>query len=326
MKVIRYNNEFADRWDYFINESKNGSFLFKRDFMEYHADRFIDFSLIALDGEQIVAILPANLRNNILYSHQGLTYGGLVVEYKTRMPIIIQAFKSILEFLHQNQISTLYYKALPKIYHAVPSDEVEWALTMVKAELYRRDSTLTINNKNPLPFQERRMRAIKKASKLNPVIKTNETDAFNIFWSKILEPNMMQKHGLKPVHSIDEMNLLASYFPENIKQYNVYLNDQIMAGCTMFINKTVAHAQYISSSEEGRANGCIDYLFKHLIKDEFANIPYFDFGNSNEELGTKINFGLMDWKEGFGGRAISHDFYLINTANHSLLENVRHNG
>jgi hypothetical protein len=242
------------------------------------------------------------------------------------MPIIIQAFKTILAFLKQNQINTFYFKALPKIYHTLPSDEIEWALTMVKAELYRRDSTLTISNKNPLPFQERRVRSIKKASKLHPVIKCNEDYAYTVFWSKILEPNMMQKHGLKPVHTIEEIKRLAGYFPDNIKQYNCYVNDEIMAGCTMFINKTVAHAQYISGSEEGRANGCLDYLFNYLIKEEFGEYAYFDFGNSNEELGTKINFGLMDWKEGFGGRAISHDFYRINTANYSFLDNINHNG
>ncbi len=118
--------------------------------------------------------------------------------------------------------------------------------------------------------------------------------------------------------------MLAVKFPENIKQYNIYLGDTIMAGCTMFINQTVAHAQYISGSDEGRANGCLDYLFNYLIKEEFNKSPYFDFGNSNEEAGTKINFGLMDWKEGFGGRAISHDFYKINTANYFLLDNISH--
>ena len=78
----------------------------------------------------------------------------------------------------------------------------------------------------------------------------------------------------------------------------------------------------MAGTDDGRSNGCLDYLFNYLIKEEFKTYAYFDFGNSNEEEGTKINSGLMDWKEGFGGRAVSHDFYEINTENYYLLEEI----
>lgn len=132
----------------------------------------------------------------------------------------------------------------------------------------------------------------------------------------------VKKHNSKPLLSLAEIKLLASKFPKNIKQYNIYLGEQIMAGCTMLLNKTVAHAQYISGTDEGRSNGCLDNLFNHLKKEDYNSYPYFDFGNSNEEAGTKINFGLMDWKEGFGGRAVSHDFYKVETGNYYLLEKI----
>ena len=34
-------------WDAFVRASKNGNFLFLRDYMEYHRDRFEDASLVA---------------------------------------------------------------------------------------------------------------------------------------------------------------------------------------------------------------------------------------------------------------------------------------
>lgn len=324
MEVIKYDNSWSERWNNFLEHSKNGSFLFKRNFMEYHADRFEDFSLLVINDREIIAILPANIKASILYSHQGLTYGGFIIGIDIKMPIVLEAFKCVLHYLHEQGISKLIFKNIPYIYHTYPADEVEWALTCVKANLYRRDSTLTIQNKAPLPYQERRIRSIKKAQKLSPIIKTSETNGFDKFWQEVLEPNMLKKHNLKPVHSLAEIKLLASKFPENIKQYNIYVGEQIMAGCTMFLNKTVAHAQYISGTDEGRSNGCLDYLFNHLIKEEYNSYPYFDFGNSNEEAGTKINFGLMDWKEGFGGRAVSHDFYEVETANYHHLENISH--
>ena len=320
--IRRYEEKIKSDWDKFIKNAKNSSFLFEREFMDYHSDRFVDHSLIAYYQSEIIGVLPANLKNNEVYSHQGLTYGGFIIGLETKMPIVLEAFKCILHFLYEQGISKLILKSIPYIYHTYPADEVEWALTCVNANLFRRDSSLTILNKTPLPYQERRYRSIKKALKLSPITKSNETDGFDKFWQNVLVPNMLQKHNVKPVHSVHEIKLLASRFPENIKQYNVYLGEQIMAGCTMFLNKTVAHAQYISGTDEGCSNGCLDYLFNFLIKEEFNSYPYFDFGNSNEEAGTKINIGLMNWKEGFGGRAVSHDFYEINTKNYYYLDNI----
>jgi hypothetical protein len=322
MEVKKYDNSWLEKWNNFLDDSKNGSFLFKREFMEYHADKFNDYSLIVVDENKPIGLLPANLRDNIVYSHQGLSYGGFIVNCNIKMPKLLEAFKATLSFLHNNEIQTLILKNIPYIYHRYPADEIEWALTCVKANLYRRDSTLSIQNKNPLPYQERRQRSIKKAQKLNPIVCKNEPDGLDKFWLHVLEPNMLKKHDLKPVHSLEEIKLLTSRFPENIVHYNIYIADQIMAGCTMFLNSMVAHAQYISGTEEGRANGCLDYLFNYLIEKEYNKYPYFDFGNSNEDSGMKINLGLMGWKEGFGGRAISHDFYEINTENYYLLEEI----
>jgi hypothetical protein len=322
MEVIKYDISWSEKWNQFLDFSKNGTFLFKRNFMDYHSDRFEDFSLLVLNDQKIIAIIPANIKYSTLYSHQGLTFGGFIIGVDIKMPLVLEAFKCVLHFLHEQGIGKLIFKNVPYIYHTYPADEVEWALTCVKANLFRRDSTLTINNKNPLRYQERRSRSIKKAQKLKPIIKTNEIDGYDKYWNQVLEPNMYKKHNIMPVHSLAEIKLLASRFSENIKQYNIYLGEQIMAGCTMFLNKTVAHAQYISGTDEGRNNGCLDYLFNHLVKEEYSNYPYFDFGNCNEEAGTKVNIGLIDWKEGFGARALSHDFYEVETSKYFLLENI----
>ena len=325
MEVLKYNNSWIINWNHFLDNCKNGSFLFKRNFMDYHSDRFEDYSLMVLNNQEIIAILPANIKDSILYSHQGLSYGGLIVGIDIKMAIVLQAFKCILHFLYEQGIGKLILKNIPYIYHTYHSDEIEWALTCLKSNLYRRDSTLTISNRTPLPYQERRSRSIKKAHKLSPIIIANEKDGLDKFWKHVLEPNMLNKYNLKPVHNLAEIKMLASQFPNNIKQYNIYIGSRIMAGCTMFLNKTVAHAQYISGTDEGKNNGCLDYLFDYLIKEEFNSYPYFDFGNSNEEAGTKINFGLMDWKEGFGARAVSQDFYEIETNNYYYLDKIINN-
>src|SRR5690606_322464 len=110
-------------------------------------------------------------------------------------------------------------------------------------------------------------------------------------------------------------------FQENIKQFNVYKEGQIVAGATVFETSTVAHAQYISANEIGRKTGGLDLLFHYLL-EHFSHKKYFDFGISNEAQGMKVNKGLLNWKESYGGRSIAHDFYEIDTANHHLLNDI----
>ena len=74
MRITAYDNAWRKAWDDFVLASKNGTFLFMRGYMEYHADRFTDSSLIVTgEGDRIVALLPANRTGDTIVSHGGLT-------------------------------------------------------------------------------------------------------------------------------------------------------------------------------------------------------------------------------------------------------------
>lgn len=318
--VVKYQAKHKTAWDSFIEEAKNATFLFQRDFMEYHADRFTDFSLLVFREETLVAALPANIETLQVHSHQGLSYGGLVLGEKTNFEEALQIFKSLLIFMEKEGISVFKLKLLPKIYHKSPSDEIDYLLFLVKAKLFRRDITSCVGNENALKIESsNRLRGIKKGKKNKLQIK--EEAKFQPFWEEVLEPNLKQIHDQKPVHSLEEISLLQSHFPENIKQFNVYKDCVIVAGATVFESSTVAHAQYISANEIGRKTGGLDFLFHHLL-GHFSQKKYFDFGISNEAQGMKVNKGLLHWKESFGGRSIAHDFYEIDTASHHLLNDI----
>ena len=139
---------------------------------------------------------------------------------------------------------------------------------------------------------------------------------------EILIPNLKQKHQAKPVHTIDEISFLKSKFPNNIRQFNVYKEDKIVAGTTIFESENVAHSQYISGNSNKNELGSLDFLHNYLISNVFKEKDFFDFGISNENQGKNINQGLLSWKEGFGSRTIVQNFYEIETKNYSLLENV----
>lgn len=318
--VRLYQKKDYNNWNAFIGQAKNATFLFHRDFMEYHNDRFQDYSLIVLDGEKWVAVLPANCVGNQVFSHQGLTYGGLVYNEKVKLASVIRVFKSILSFLNDNKIEKLQLKLIPSIYHQKPAEELNYALFLANAQLIRRDSLAVIDLSKKNNLSKLRKRSIQKGISNNFMIR--EVDDFEAFWNEILIPNLAQKHQAKPVHSLQEITNLKFFFPENIRQFNVYENGVIVAGTTIFESENVAHCQYISGKEDKNELGGLDLLFQHLISDVFKNKRVFDFGISNENQGRTLNNGLSYWKESFGASTIVHDFYEVESANFNLLGTI----
>jgi len=318
--VKRYQENDYENWNAFIGKAKNATFLFHRDFMEYHKDRFQDYSLIVLDGEKWVAVLPANIVDNEVFSHQGLTYGGLIYSEKIKLASIIEILISILLFLNDNHIEKLQIKLIPSIYHKKPAEELNYALFLAEAQLIRRDSMAVIDLSKKLLIANGRKEGIKKGQKNK--LEIREVDVFEEFWNQILIPNLAKKHQAKPVHSLEEIIKMKALFPENIRQFNVYQNGIIVAGTTIFETSTVAHCQYISGKEDKNELGGLDLLFYQLISETFKKKCLFDFGTSNENQGRKLNNGLSYWKESFGASTIVHDFYEVETSNYSLLDTV----
>lgn len=289
--------------------------------MEYHQDRFEDLSLMVLKNNKIIAILPANVDNGTIYSHQGLSYGGLVVSEKTKFEDVLNSFKAILRYLQKNEIETFQLKVIPSIYNSFPSDEINHLLFKTNAQLIRREMLWVIDLLHRTEIiSNNRKRGLKRAENKNLIIK--EEESFDLFWSEILIPNLQQRHGVSPVHTLEEITLLKSRFPKNIRQFNVYYNETIVGGTTIFETDRVAHAQYISANEFKQELGTLDFLFHQLINNTFKDKTYFDFGISSEDRGQKLNAGLLSWKESFGARSITYDFYKVATHNVDLLNNL----
>ena len=319
-KIEKYQPQYKTQWDNFVGKAKNATFLFSRDFMEYHNDRFEDFSLMVFKEEKLIAILPANKKEDTIYSHQGLTYGGLLTESKTRLSAVIEIFKQILQFLETKNIKHFEIKIIPSIYPDFTSDELLYILFLLRAELQRRDTLSVVDLNNELSLSKDRKAGVKRGQKKQLNVK--ETDEFDSFWNEILIPNLEEKHQAKPVHSLEEITLLHKKFPKNIRQFNVYCDGKIVAGTTIFETKNVAHSQYISGNSDKNTLGSLDFLHFYLLDTVFKEKKYFDFGTSNENQGKNINQGLSYWKETFGAHIITQDFYKIKTENHNKLANV----
>lgn len=318
-RIEIYNKSYKAHWDTCVEISKNGTFLHYRDFMEYHSDRFEDFSLIVFEGERAVAVLPANRVGDEIYSHQGLTYGGLLYGPKIKVAGVIMIVEAILKFLHNLNIGKLHFKSVPIIYHKQPAQEAEYALFTAGAKLVRRDSLFVHEYAAKPIISKDRRRCIKQGEKNG--LQVIEDNDFDLFWTEILIPNMNFRHGVDPVHSLQEIKLLHSRFPKNIRQFNVYHQGKIVAGTTMFVTDTVAHPQHISGNADKNRLGSIDFLYDYLLK-EFADKKYFDFGPANQNSGMQLDSNLAFWKETFGARVVVQDFYEVETKNYKMLENV----
>ncbi len=320
LNVSLYQPDNKTAWDVFVQKSKNATFLHQRNFMDYHAHRFTDFSLlIANEKQQILAVLPANRVENQIFSHAGLTYGGLLLSKDEKLQNIILYWQHLLIFLAENGIKTLFYKTIPAHYPQQLSKEEQYIFFLLQAEIYRVDTSFVVDYQQFSEFNHRRQRSIKKALKHNPTIEKGD---FALFWEQILAPNLQARFGVAPVHSLEEILSLKLKFVDNIFQYNIFLNNEIAAGVTIFRTETTAHAQYIATNEWGKATGAVDYLFDFLIKKEFNFLRYFSFGIANEEQGQKINWGLAEWKESFSPQIFPQHFYKIETQNAALLAKI----
>lgn len=307
MEIRRYRREDKELWNSFVSKARNATFLFDRNYMDYHADRFDDNSFMFYHKGKLKAVLPANVAGDTLYSHQGLTYGGLLLDKKATVEDVLECFDSLNSWLRENGISKVVYKALPWIYQQYPSEEDLYALTWkCKAQLISRDISSSIVIDNKLKFAESRKSGIRKALSLN--IEVGESHDVDGFWH-VLEDNLGNRYNAKPVHTASEMKLLMSRFPNNIRLYVAKMNGEIVGGTLIYVTPQVVHTQYISASVEGKKHGALDLLFDYIINKVYANCRYFDFGKSTEQGGAYLNEPLIFQKEGFGGRGVCYDWY-----------------
>jgi hypothetical protein len=316
-QVRLYQPQDFSNWNTFISVAKNATFLFQRNFMDYHSDRFDDYSLLVFDCEKVVAVLPANRVGDAVYSHQGLSYGGLVVPYEIRIKDYVLIFKEVMIFLNSNGISNFEMKNLPKIYYQTIADELDYVAFLMKSIIYRTDVYLAIDMQKKYEPNRNRTRALKIASKLG--IEVKEENRYSDFWNQILIPNLKERFGVNPVHSSSEIEKLATLFPDSIKLFNAYQGSELKAGVVLFLTDTVAHFQYSSGGSDRNDTAALDILFDYIIR-KYSSKKYVSFGSCSEENGLKLNEGLAYWKESFGAVTTVQSFQSFQTSNYSLLD------
>lgn len=318
MNLSRYTANDAREWDEFVKAAKNGTFLFLRAYMDYHSQRFRDHSLLFRNEKgQLVAVLPANEADGKLYSHQGLTYGGLILARRIHAGEVGEIFDAMRQYLLSIGIKELVYKCVPHIYHTVPAEEDEYWLWRNGATLAACNISSTLPLDIPQGEYKKMLRATKQSDH-NQLLRRHYTIQWNApldaFWP-LLTDNLQRSHQVTPVHTLDEMKRLQAAFPDDIICVTA-LNENgvVEAGALLYFTTTVVHTQYMSASIEGKQTNALDFLIIEIINRlrQTATQRYFDFGHSNEQAGQVLNAGLIVQKEGFGARGVIYrQFKLI---------------
>lgn len=326
MTILPYSINKREAWNRFVQESKQGTFLIDRNFMDYHADRFFDCSLLVygddvaesdVTDDSLIALFPANWKEEekTVYSHQGLTYGGLITKSSITQTEVMQIMQKIMMY-YEGYLGAkaMVYKPIPYIYSRVPAQEDLYALFRAGGQLENRSVATVVSTAHPLNMRTLRIRQAKKALEHGfyiERIKDADSQSLAEYWS-ILESVLMEYHQAKPVHTLEEIALLMHRFPKQIKLFVVRNTDrQIVSGIVVFETDLVAHVQYIASAAEGRKYGALDLLLRHLCNEKYKDKDYVDFGTSTENGGHFLNEGLIFQKEGFGGRAVCYDAYRV---------------
>jgi hypothetical protein len=229
MIVRRYTAADMAVWNGFVRRSKNGWFLFERGYMDYHADRFVDHSLLVSDENgRLIALLPANRCDGVLISHAGLTYGGLITDERMKTPLMLAIFDHLRSYCAQEGIREVIYKAIPYAHYRLPADEDRYGLYINGAELMTRQVISVIDQRSRLPLPKSRMCGIKKAAKAG--VWVGESDDLASYWT-LLSGVLRTRHQVDPVHSLSEIGLLRQRFPDNVRLYAATVGSQMAAEC-----------------------------------------------------------------------------------------------
>jgi hypothetical protein len=299
LEIQRYSDDLKGVWDGFVAATKNRSFLFQRDYMDYHRDRFQDHSLLFRLGGKLLASLPAHVVQGKLCSHQGLTFGGLLMCRDIRLGQLKAIASALRDHLRSEGLSHLDYRPMPHPYHEIPAEEDIVALAAEGASL---------SDARAVPFAQAgntrlsrdRLRDLRDKSLADLIVRRSED--IRGFMEYCAEHGA-RRFNSKLVHSPDEMVLLAARFPDNIQHYVVERAGEVLAGTILYRHGNCAKVQYSAPASASVEDGVMTHLYCRLLSDILPAGHWVDFGHSHD-LDGNFNPGVHQFKESLGARTV----------------------
>lgn len=310
-EIRRYTDADRQIWDTFNQMAKNHLFMFDRNYMDYHRDRFHDHSLLFYVEEEPMALFPACERDGALLSHGGLTYGGFLTGNGMKQHTMINCMNALKEYATNHGFQQIVYKTIPYIYYKQPAEEDRYALFAAGARIITVDASTYLNLKNPLKMPKGRKAQISRARREGVTIEVltglKDYEIFIDLENAVLE----SRHDTHSVHTAAELKKLHDYFPENIHLFAALKDGKMIAGTVIFEYENVIHTQYMAANEEARRIGALDLAVATVMEQYRETKQWLDFGISTEHNRVYLNEGLIAQKEGFGGRTGVYEIWEI---------------
>ncbi len=304
VSIRRYFPQDKEIWNEFNAKSKTHLFMFDRDYMDYHNDRFLDHSLMIYSNEKLVALIPLSEHEHTLKSHGGLTFGGVISDEHMNQELMQDCVLSFNDYCIQNGFDEYIYKKIPQEYSSQPAEEDVYSLKYFGAELYKVEASTMIQLNNPLNMSKLRKRRINKANKSGVVVEVDDSQVAYDKFLALQDEILVKHHGVHAVHNGKEMYKLHTCFPSNIHLYAAKLDNEIIGGSIVYIYPNLVHTQYLCANDIAREVGALDATIDFVMTNFMAGKEWLDFGISTENDGSYLNLGLINQKETFGGRTV----------------------
>lgn len=318
LKIESYTGKWEKTWDGFVANSRNGTLFHKRRFLAYHpAERFEDESLIFLDGEKIIGLLPAAKKTDngkiFLVSHPGASYGGLVLPLGSGMKETGEMLEAVKDFAEKKGYAGISFLRLPPSSLQVESSEDQqyWmyrqGYQMTRCEMDGAVDVSSMNETDILASLTGKCRnMVRQAERGN--VRVSISDDFKTYWS-LLESVLEARHGAHPTHTLDEIIRLKSLLPNDIRLLAAFINGKMVAGTVLVtINSRAIYTLYMAQDYASQK-----FHPMHLVLVEALKLAIREkrralhLGVSTEDGGTKVNEGLFFFKESFGCRPVRRE-------------------
>ncbi len=322
IEILPFDEKYRTDWESFIEQKAlNSTFLHSRKFYDHNLDnKTADASLMFYKKNKVIAVFPANLYFNengcILHSFLRATYGGFIVSKDVTVETALEIVEKTIEFAKGKRASQLIVRNPFRIFNTNLCDETDYAMWFHGFEIKSREIEITIPIDGDIKtvragYRSATRRSVKKAAQF---IDVRVSGDIKNYWG-LLEKNLAERHGQKPVHDYDSIvKLIESVGSDNVLLFAGYYKSKLVSGILIFkFNNLVLHAQYIALNNQLQnfrpVNAVVDYIIEWGNQRGFK---YFNLGTGNENEGRSINNGLFYFKEGFGGRGVLRETMILN--------------
>jgi len=319
LDFLRFQSTEEQTWDLFVPKTNNGTLFHLRSFLNYHPkSRFNDHSLMVRKKGGLFSLFPAAEQilkgKKTLISHPGATVGSFTLPENLSIADSFNLVEKLIEYAKNENFQRIIISLPPNLYQRRISNYMEYSFFKFGFIYTKREVTSILFledtiEKTKMKFRPSHLRAVRKALDKNIVVRQSKNiDAFYA----ILKNNLEIRHGVSPTHTLEELINLFNLFPDKIRLFAAFLDEQMIAGVVTFqINQRVLLAFYISHDEHYSHLRAVNILFYNIFEWAIeSKFKVFDFGIFT--VNGKPNMGLGRFKENFGASGIFRDTIELN--------------